>query len=166
MKEKSVDKATQEMLQHAKSERLETIWARYQGRQGVLISMLQDVQEEFGYLEEGTMRALAKALQVSLAQLYGVASFYTQFYFEPQGRNIIRVCTGTACHIRGAMAVLDRFEKELGIKAGETSADLEFTLETVNCVGCCGLAPVVVANEQVIKKRDHPKLIASLKRGE
>jgi len=144
-------------------ERLAPILARYRDRRGALIPLLQEVQEEFGYLAEGVMRALAEALDVSPAQLYGVASFYTQFYFEPRGKNIIRVCTGTACHIRGALGVLERFEKELGIKAGETSPDLKFTLETVNCVGCCGLAPVVVVNEQVIKKKDHPKVIARLK---
>lgn len=125
----------------------------------MLVPLLQDVQEEFGYLEEGVMRALAEALRLPLAQLYGVASFYAQFYFEPRGRNVIRVCTGTACHIRGGAAILARLEEELGIRAGETRADLVFTLETVSCVGCCGLAPVVVANDRVFRKRDQRKLI-------
>ena len=76
---------------------------------------------------------------------------------------MLQVCVGTACHIRGALTVLDKFEKELDIKEGETTADLLFTLETVSCVGCCGLAPVVVANEKVVKKRDHPRLVPRLK---
>ncbi len=166
MKEKSVDRATVQMLQIAKSERLETIWDRYRGQRGALIPLLQEIQEEFGYLEEGAVRASAKALGVSPAQLYGVASFYTKFYFEPRGRNIIHVCMGTACHIRGALAVLERFGQELGVEAGKTSEDFKYTLETVNCVGCCGLAPVVVVNERVVKKGDHPKVIARLKGGE
>ena len=138
------------------------IVAKYRQREGVLVHVLQDIQREFGYLPEDALRIAAKGLNLSFAQVYGVASFYTQFYFTPRGENVIKVCVGTACHIRGALAVLDRFEKELGIKAGETTNDLKFTLETVSCVGCCGLAPVVVANEQVVKKRDHPKLIARL----
>jgi NADH-quinone oxidoreductase subunit E len=109
------------------------------------------------------LRITAEELNVPFAQVYGVASFYAQFYFTPRGKNVVRVCVGTACHVRGAMSVLDRFEEEIGIKAGETTADLEFTLETVSCVGACGLAPVAVANEQVVKRRDQPKLIARLK---
>jgi NADH:ubiquinone oxidoreductase subunit E len=92
-----------------------------------------------------------------------VASFYSQFYFEPRGRNVIKVCIGTACHIRGASAILERIEKELGVKDGETTPDMEFTLETVNCVGCCGLAPVIVANERVVRKKDQQKVVARLK---
>ncbi len=144
------------------SERAWEIVAKYRQREGVLVDVLHDIQREFGYLPEEALRITAKGLNLSFAQVYGVASFYTQFYFTPRGENVIKVCVGTACHIRGALAVLDRFEKELGIKAGETTNDLKFTLETVSCVGCCGLAPVVVANEQVVKKRDHPKLIARL----
>jgi NADH:ubiquinone oxidoreductase subunit E len=140
--------------------RLAPILAKYDGRKGVLISLLQDVQDEFGFLEEDAMSAAAAALSLQLSHLYGVASFYSQFYFEPRGRNILRVCTGTACHIRGAPAIQARLEEELGIRAGETTDDLVFTLETVNCVGCCALAPVVTVNDRVLNRREQKKLSA------
>ena len=148
------------------SEKVREIVAKYRHKEGVLVHVLQDIQRELGYLPEDALRIASKELNLSFAQVYGVASFYTQFYFTPRGENVVKVCVGTACHIRGAMAVLDRFEKELGIKAGETTSDLKLTLETVSCVGCCGLAPVAVANEQVVKKRDHPKLITRLRGGQ
>ncbi len=146
-------------------ERLVPIFSRYEGKRGVLVSVLQDVQAELGYLPEEAMRAVSKAFHVPLASLYGVASFYTQFYFEPRGKHVIRVCTGTACHIRGAPAIVARLEKTLGIKAGQTTPDLRFTLETVNCVGCCALAPVVVVDERVWRRRDHPRLFRWIEEG-
>ncbi len=145
------------------TERLTPILAKYDGNDGAVISLLQDVQEEFGFLEEGAMSAVAGRLNLPLSHLYGVASFYSQFYFEPRGKNIVRVCTGTACHIRGAPAIQAKLEEELGVLAGETTDDLAFTLETVNCVGCCALAPVAVVGEQVVRKKDLLKTIASLK---
>lgn len=163
---KSIDDASVGLMEKVPSDdsgRVREIVAKYKHKKGMLVHVLQDIQRELGYLPEDALRIAAKELNLSFAQVYGVASFYTQFYFTPRGRNVVKVCVGTACHIRGATAVLDRFEKELGIKAGETTADLEFTLETVSCVGCCGLAPVAVANEQVVKRRDQPKLIAHLR---
>lgn len=145
------------------SGRVREIMAKYRHHEGVLVHALQDIQRALGYLPEDALRIVAEELDFPFAQVYGVASFYTQFYFSPRGKNIVQVCVGTACHIRGAAAILGRFEQELGIKAEETTADLEFTLEAVSCVGCCGLAPVVVANEQVVKKKDHPKLTTRLK---
>lgn len=140
--------------------RLEPILAKYAGKQGVLISLLQDVQEEFGFLEEDALSTVADALNLPLSQLYGVASFYSQFYFEPRGKHVIRVCTGTACHIRGAPTIQAKLEEELGIRAGETTEDLTFTLETVNCVGCCALAPVVTVNDRVLNRREQRTLSA------
>ena len=144
-------------------EKVLEVVANYRRREGVLVPVLQDIQRELGYLPEHALRIASRELDLPFAQVHGVASFYAQFYFTPRGRNIIQVCVGTACHIRGSQRILERFENELGIKAGETTEDLEFTLETVSCVGCCGLAPVVVANEKVIKQRDLPKLIARLR---
>ena len=141
---------------------IEALLDQYESREGILVSLLQDVQAEFGYLPEDVVRIVSEKLDLSPAQVYGVASFYTQFYFEPRGRNIIKVCEGTACHIRGASATLEWLEKELGIESGETSPDMEFTLETVNCVGCCGLAPVIVVNDRVVRKRDQQKVVAQL----
>jgi len=140
--------------------RVAPILAEYEGKHGAVIALLQDVQEEFGFLEEGAMSAAADALNLPISHLYGVASFYSQFYFEPRGKNIIRVCTGTACHIRGAPAIQGKIEEELGVLAGETTNDLAFTLETVNCVGCCALAPVVTANDRVLNRREQRKLSA------
>jgi NADH:ubiquinone oxidoreductase subunit E len=147
------------------AERIEPILAQYEGREGVLVPLLQDVQDELGWLPEDAVNLVSERLDLSPAQVYGVASFYAQFYFEPRGRNIIKVCVGTACHIRGASAGLEWLEDELGIEDGETSADMEFTLETVNCVGCCGLAPVIVVNDRVVRKKDQQKAIAQLKSG-
>lgn len=139
-------------------QRISPILARYAGKKGVVVPLLQDVQSEFGWLPGEAMQVIAKELPLPLARLYGVASFYSQFYFQPRGKHVVRVCTGTACHIRGAPAILARLEEELGIRAGETTPDLAFTLETVNCVGCCALAPVVVVDDRVLRKRDHKKL--------
>jgi len=144
--------------------RVAPILAEYEGKHGAVISLLQDVQEEFGFLEEGAMSAAAGALNLPLSHLYGVASFYSQFYFEPRGKNIIRVCTGTACHIRGAPAIQAKIEEELGVLAGETTDDLAFTLETVNCVGCCALAPVVTVNDRVLNRREQRKLSAWMRK--
>jgi NADH:ubiquinone oxidoreductase subunit E len=138
--------------------RLAPILAKHEGKDGAVISLLQDIQEEFGFLEEGAMSAAATALGVPTSHLYGVASFYAQFYFQPRGKNIVRVCTGTACHIRGAPAIQARLEEQLGIEPGETTDDLKFTLETVNCVGCCALAPVVSINDRVLNRREQRKL--------
>ena len=140
------------------TERLAPILAKYDEGDGAVISLLQDVQEEFGFLEEGAMSASAFAMNLPVSHLYGVASFYSQFYFEPRGKNIVRVCTGTACHIRGAPAIQAKLEEELGVLAGETTDDMAFTLETVNCVGCCALAPVITINDRVLNRREQRKL--------
>jgi len=138
--------------------RVAPILARHEGKDGVLISLLQDVQEEFGFLEEQAMEAVADDLMLPVSHLYGVASFYAQFYFEPRGKHVVKVCTGTACHIRGAPAIQARLEERLGIRPGETTGDLLFTLETVNCLGCCALAPVVSIDDRVLNRREQRKL--------
>ncbi|MDI6891941.1 MAG: NADH-quinone oxidoreductase subunit NuoE [Actinomycetota bacterium] len=139
------------------------ILEKYEGRRGVLVHILQDVQKKLGYLPEETLAVIAEGVGLSLAHVYGVASFYAHFYFTPRGENVIKVCRGTACHVRGSKAILEGLEEELEIKDGETTDDLKFTLETVSCVGCCALAPVVVVNEQVLKERDPKKIVTTLK---
>ncbi|MEO5360678.1 MAG: NADH-quinone oxidoreductase subunit NuoE [Nitrospirota bacterium] len=119
-------------------------------RKGILISTLHKIQAENGYLPEDILRALSKKLSIPLAEIYSVASFYKQFHFSPRGKKIVRVCTGTACHVRGATKVENALKDRYHIKAGETTPDLKLTLETVGCVGCCGLAPVVTINEEVM----------------
>lgn len=121
-----------------------------QKRRGLLIYAFQQIQKDQNYLPEDRLIELSKKLDVPLADVYSAASFYKHFYFEPRGKNVVSVCTGTACHVRGASKVLDKLEDEFGIKHGQTTPDLSLTLETVGCVGCCGLAPVVTVNEEVV----------------
>lgn len=127
-----------------------SILCEHDRKKGVLIHTFQKIQEEHGYLPEDILKQLAKKLSLPLAEIYSVASFYKQFHFSPRGRKVVRVCMGTACHVRGAKKVLDAIEGEFGIKDGETTQDLAMTLETVGCVGCCGLAPVATINEDVV----------------
>ncbi|MBD3308387.1 NADH-quinone oxidoreductase subunit NuoE [candidate division KSB3 bacterium] len=142
-------------------ERLGAIFASYEREADNLIPVLQHVQEEFGYLPEEAMIAIAKAIGVPESRVYAVASFYAQFRFTPMGRNHVMVCRGTACHVRGAARLLDEAERHLGIKEGETTDDLEYTLETVACIGCCGLAPTLVINDTTygrLTPKDIPKI--------
>ena len=119
-------------------------------KRGVLIHAFQSIQKEYNYLPEDVLNALSRKLDIPLSEVYSTASFYKHFYFKPRGRNIVCVCVGTACHVRGASKVLDKVEESFGIKEGETTSDMSLTLETVGCVGCCGLAPVATVNEQVV----------------
>ncbi|MEK6672213.1 MAG: NAD(P)H-dependent oxidoreductase subunit E [Nitrospirota bacterium] len=121
-----------------------------QKRRGLIIHSLQEIQKEHNYLPEDVLKELSRSLKVPISVIYSTASFYKHFYFEPRGKNIVSVCTGTACHVRGATKVLNTLEEEFGIKRGETTKDLSLTIETVGCVGCCGLAPVVVVNNEVV----------------
>jgi len=121
-----------------------------QKKRGVLIHAFQSIQKEYNYLPEDVLNALSKKLDIPLSDVYSTASFYKHFYFKPRGRNIVCVCVGTACHVRGAGKVLEKIEDSFGIKQGETAPDLSLTLETVGCVGCCGLAPVVTVNEEIV----------------
>ena len=121
-----------------------------QKKRGVLIHAFQSIQKEYNYLPEDVLNALSKKLDIPLSDVYSTASFYKHFYFKPRGRNVVCVCVGTACHVRGASKVLEKIEDSFGVKRGETTPDLSLTLETVGCVGCCGLAPVVTVNEEIV----------------
>lgn len=125
---------------------LDDILSSYTGSKNELISILQEVQENFGYLPEKALLDIARFINIPPSEVYSVASFYTQFRLLPLGRKRITICRGTACHIRGAPQILEQIEKNIGIKEGETSADLEYTLETVACIGCCALAPCIKIN--------------------
>ncbi len=114
-----------------------------------LISILQDVQERFGYLPKDAMLHVSKFLSIPESRVYAVASFYAQFRFKPMGKNTVMVCRGTACHVKGAPRILDEFKRELGIDENETTEDKEYTLETVACLGCCALAPCAMINDEV-----------------
>lgn len=109
-----------------------------------IIAILQDLQDKVNYLPEEALRYVAERLDIPVSKVYSLATFYRAFSLEPRGKHLVHVCTGTACHVRGAVRILDVLEREIGIRAGETDEQLEFTLETVNCVGACALGPVVV----------------------
>lgn len=130
-------------------EQLDDTLSRYTGDKSELIPILQEAQERFGYLPEEVMVGIAKFLQLSPATVYGVATFYAQFKFVPTGRRMVKVCRGTACHVRGAARILGEVEKRLGIKPGESTGDLEYNLETIACFGSCALAPVIVVDNSV-----------------
>lgn len=135
----------------------------YDKRRGILIHALQKIQEEHRYLPEDALRKLSQKLGLSLAEIYSVASFYKMFYFTPRGKKIVKVCLGTACYVRGSKRVLTAFEEKFGIKDGETTKDLSLTLETVGCLGCCGLAPVTTVNEEITGEVGTKKLEALIK---
>lgn len=128
---------------------LKDIFAKYKGANNELIPILQATQETFGYLPEEAMKSIAQFIHVPESHVYGVATFYEQFYFTRRGKHQIKVCYGTACHVKGATRVIETFERELGISHGETTEDYEYTLERVACVGACALAPVVVVGKKV-----------------
>jgi NADH-quinone oxidoreductase subunit E len=125
---------------------IDKIVADYGASRDSLISMLQDVQVQFHYLPEEAIRHISERLHLPLIQVYGVATFFRAFSLKPRGEHIVSICLGTACHVRGAPAVLDELERQLGIAPGDTSEDMQFTLETVNCLGACALGPIVVVD--------------------
>jgi NADH:ubiquinone oxidoreductase subunit E len=147
------------VLQQEDMQKVEGILDDATGKRGILIAILQRVQEQVGYLSEDAMKMIAERLSLSLSNVYGVASFYKHFHFKPRGRNVVKVCTGTACHVRGAKEVLSGMESKLGIKEGETTPDLSVTLETVGCVGCCALAPVVTVNDEELYGELTPQMV-------
>lgn len=126
---------------------IQAIVDRYERDQGMLVSILQDIQTEYRYLPREVLEETSRIMGVPLSQVYSVATFFRAFSLTPRGRHLIRVCTGTACHVRGAVRVLEKVELDLGIKREETTSDLRFTLETVNCVGCCALGPMVIMDD-------------------
>lgn len=126
---------------------LDAILDKYQGMKGALIPVLQEAQETYGYLSKEVITRIGEKMNIPTSQIYGVVTFYSQFHLNPRGRNIVRVCQGTACHVRGAKAILKALEDTLKITAGQTTPDLKFTLETVACIGACGLSPVMMVND-------------------
>lgn len=132
--------------------RVEEIVEKYLGKPGSLIPILQEVQNQLGYLPRSDLKYIAYRTGIRPAQIYGVVTFYTQFRLEPMGRYLIMVCQGTACHVNGADTILQALEDELGVATGGTTPDAIFTLETVACLGCCSLAPVMMVNGQTYGK--------------
>ncbi len=145
---------------------LREIMSNYEKKKKNLIPVLQKAQDEYGYLPELVLEEIANLLNSSFSEVYGVVTFYSQFHLEPRGDNIINICMGTACHVRGGDAILDKFKEELGISDGETTDDLNFTLESVACIGACGLAPVIMVNDDThgrLVPEDVPEILAQYK---
>ena len=142
------------------------IVAKYGRRASSLIAVLQDVQKEKGYLPEEDLGVIASEIKVPLSRVYSLATFYKAFSLVPRGRHFVNVCLGTACHVRGGARLLDKLERDLGVEAGETTSDGRFSVEAVRCVGCCGLAPVVVIDENFHGKLNQKKLEQVLKKYE
>ena len=130
-------------------EELQAILSEFDGKQEEIIPILQKVQNTYSYLPEDSMNKVARFMHIPASRVYGVATFYAQFRFTPTGKNIVSVCRGTACHVRGAPAILEETTTALGLEGEGTTEDLEYTVETVACIGCCALAPCMTINEEV-----------------
>lgn len=143
--------------------KLESIITRYRGAKGALIPVLQEAQAVLGYLSGETIAGIAQGLSIPVSQVYGVATFYTQFRLKPVGKHLIRVCHGTACHVGGAGAISEALEEALGIKDGQTTADGKFTLESVACLGCCSLAPVMMIDGETYGRLSKESAAKALK---
>lgn len=143
--------------------KIDEIIDRYEGNKGALIAVLQDIQEEYYYLAEEALRRVAERLNLPLTQVYGVATFFTSFSLKPRGRYLIYTCHGTACHVRGAERITEQVSRKLAIQPGDTTPDMQFTLETVRCVGCCSLAPVMRVDETTYARMTPSKVPKILK---
>lgn len=150
----------QEMLD---LEPLNKVIDEFGGKNGTLIPILQRTQEIYGYLPPQVLTRISERTGVPLSQIYGVVTFYAQFYLTRRGKYIVRQCDGTACHVRGAGRIVDVIEKELGIKAGETTPDYKFTFEVVYCLGSCGLSPVAVVDDKVVGRLVPEKMVQILR---
>lgn len=142
---------------------LEELLVKYRGQKGTLIPLLQGTQAVYGFVPREAMTRIAEALREPLSQVYGVATFYAQFRLVPRGKNVVRICHGTACHVSGAPLVSQEVERLLGIRDGENTEDMFFTLESVACLGACGMAPVMMINDRTYGKLTPDKAVASVK---
>jgi len=145
----------------AKLKRIDRIIASHQGRRWGLIPLLQEIQQVLGYIPPEIVPRIASGLGLFPSQVQGVVSFYAQLYTEPRGKNVVRVCRGTACHVRGGKTILKLVRQHLGIDENETTPDLQYSLETVACIGCCALAPNVIVNNNIYGHMN-PKKITTI----
>ena len=143
----------------------EQILKAYHKNEGNVISLLQDIEESFGYLPEDTINWFSEQLDIPPSRFYGIATFYAQFHLKPRGENIITACCGTACHVKGSERLINSLMRELHIPSGEdTSEDRKFTVEKVNCVGACSIAPVVIINREVHGKMTADRLMKEIRK--
>ena len=139
-------------------EKLDSILEEFKARKWALIPLLQKVQNEYGYIPPETIDPIAKALQLFPSEVQGVISFYAGFSLKPKGKYVLKVCRGTACHVKGGRSVLRLLTKDLGLRDGETTPDYQFTLETMACLGACALAPTMMVNRTYFGKLTPPKV--------
>ncbi len=145
-------------------EKLESVYKRYIEQEGNAVSILQDIQEEMGYIPEDAVNWIAARTGIAASMFFGIVTFYTQFYMKPRGENIITACCGTVCHVKGSHRIISRINDDLKLKQGEdTTRDGLFTVEKVNCVGACSIAPVVVINKKVHGMMSPEKMAKQLK---
>jgi NADH:ubiquinone oxidoreductase subunit E len=145
------------------TEKIQSIVEKYKSGKNSLIGVMQDISQEYGYLPEEVLQEVARQIEVPISIFYSLATFYSSFRLEPIGRKHVCVCVGTACHVRGAAKIVETVERDLQIKAGETSRDGNYTLETVNCVGACALGPLVTVNGEYHGKMDQKKITRLIK---
>lgn len=144
---------------------MEPIFEKYKDQKGPLIPILQKTQGVYGYLPEQALQLIANRLGVSLSKVYGVATFYSQFYLERRGRHVLKLCDGTACHVKGAPTMVSAIKKEYDVDPGQTTEDYELTVEIVYCLGSCALAPVAVLDDQVMGRMRQEVLLRRVKQG-
>ena len=143
---------------------MDEVFERYQGQQGAIISILQRAQDIYNYLPPEVLQSISDRLGIPMSKVYGVATFYSQFYLEPRGKHILKLCDGTACHVKGTAALITAIEQKYGIQPGETTADRELTMEIVYCVGSCALAPVAVLDDQVMGHSRADKFVSRVEK--
>lgn len=157
-----------EQFDDQETPRVDHIVEEHAGRRGAIMAVLEEIQAKYGYLPRKALEAVAASMGVSMVDIYGVATFYKSFTLHPRGKHLVSVCLGTACHVRGGAAVAAEFERKLGIRPGETSDDLEFSFETVNCLGACAIGPIVVVDGRYfskVTKATVPGIIAKAREG-
>ena len=142
---------------------IDPILQEFRDQKGAVIPILQRTQDLYGYLPEDAMHEISKRSGISISQLYGVATFYSQFNLEPRGKHIIQICDGTACHVKGAPKLVDAVEDEFNLKAGGSDSEFEYTLEIVYCLGSCGLAPIALVDGQVFGNTTADSLVENIK---
>lgn len=142
---------------------IEPVLEKYGGQKGALIPILQQAQDLYGYLPRPVLEVISRKLRLPMSKIYGVATFYSQFYLERRGRHVLKVCDGTACHVKGTPALLNAIHEEYGIEPGKTTEDYELTLEVVYCLGSCALAPVAVLDSKVMGDLRRDSLLTQVK---
>jgi NADH-quinone oxidoreductase subunit E len=148
------------------SSQIDTIIKQYGGREAAILSILQDIQTKEKYLPKDVLEQVSQKMHIPLANIFRIATFYNALSIKPRGRHKIDVCLGTACHVRGGSKIIDKLERDLGVAVGETTKDKRFTLESVRCVGCCSLGPVVVVDGNVfgrVTQEKAPDLLKEFK---